>query len=171
MCPALQPPRSTPPDLAAEWLEASLRIADDIRYVFFRPWPMALLAVAQLLAGADPISLRVGIEQTFALSCQFCDPCWDAASACVMVLTFAATDDDDAASAWLIDAGTRCIRISDSYRGLFVRILADRCAVQAAAGRLAESSMLAREMISIAARAHMDGYVHRAMGTITGAGH
>jgi hypothetical protein len=106
--------------------------------------------------------LRPDLENAFALSCQLGDPCWEAAVARALALSYAATDDLPRALEWIIEARKRCFRDTDKFAALLVTILADQVEISLKLGQAAEADIIARELVSMAARAHMDGHVARA---------
>jgi DNA-binding SARP family transcriptional activator len=149
-------------DEAAAWARSSLRLADDIQWVTFRPWPVAVLGESRLRREEPAASVRTGLEEGFALSCQLRDPCWEAANARSLALTYAADRRFDVAAKWLQEADRRCVRVTDPYVALRVEILATRVQVSRELGRDDEAAALMRAWIGLAARAHMDAHVDRA---------
>jgi hypothetical protein len=151
-------------DTAQRWLSESCAIADELRWTAFSPWPLAALCEVKLRRGDDPQALRTDIEDAFALSCQLRDPCWEAAVARVIALTYAATKDYGRAVAWLTDARKRCVRETDVYAALLVEIVADQARLAQQSGQ--PVAPIARELLALAARAHMDRYVRWAVELI-----
>ena len=149
-------------DDADRWLTHCLDLVDDQRWVAFRPWPVAVLSESKLRQRQAPAPLRPSLEAAFALSCQLNDPCWEAAAARVLALAYAAENEFSLAADWLNEARKRCIRETDKYVALHVKILADHMALSAMQGQTERADGIARELVSIAARAHMDAYVNRA---------
>lgn len=80
-----------------------------------------------------------------------------------MGLSFEALGDDERALEWLAEARKRCVRETDVYVALLVEILADQARASAKLGHAAQASACTREGLSLAARAHMDAHVHRAV--------
>ncbi len=148
---------------ADRWLSDCLKRVDDLRWTSFRPWPSALLVESRLRQGDDPKALQVDLESAFALSCQLGDPCWEGAVARVMGLCFEASDNHALAMEWLAEGRQRCVRETDSYVALSVEILLDQARVSSKLGNSAQASACARECLSVAARAHMDAHVRRAI--------
>ncbi len=153
-------------ETAKIWLIECLEIVDDLSWVSFRPWPVALLAETRLRGSADPRELRPVLEQAFALSCQLGDPCWESHVARTLAMTYGATGDHGRAMEWFLEARERCVRETDIYAALRVRILSDQAEAHLAAGEDGQAKSVARELLSLAARAHMDHYVHRAISLI-----
>lgn len=153
-------------EMAHRWLTDCNAIVDDLRWIAFRPWPLAALCETKLRLGSDPQTLRPGLENAFALSCQLRDPCWEGAVARVMALTYAATHDYARAMQWLTQARERCLRETDIYAALLVEIVADQAKISVQSGQLASADSIARELLSLAAKAHMDNHVHWAVELI-----
>lgn len=151
---------------ADRWLAECLVLVDDLRWVAFRPWPVAVLSESHLRQGTSPAELRPRLEEAFALSCQFQDPCWEAAIARVLALSFAADHQPATAMTWLAEARRRCFRNTDGYAALQVEILASQVEISRHLGNPALADALAREWIAAAARAHMDRHVARAAAFI-----
>ncbi len=153
-------------DTAQRWLSDCLEIVGDLNWLGFRPWPLALQAEADLRRGARPDKLRDRLFETFALSCQIGDPCWEAAAARVIALTYSAEGDLTLALEWLAQARRRCTRETDHYAGLLVNIYADQAAIALQAGQAAQANALARELLSLAARTHSDSFIQTAVRII-----
>ncbi|HSS64186.1 MAG TPA: BTAD domain-containing putative transcriptional regulator [Gammaproteobacteria bacterium] len=158
--------RAGRPEVAKAWLSDCLAIVDDLRWVAFRPWPLAVLAEARLGLESDPGALRPELEETFALSCQLADPCWEGAAARTLALAHAAGGDTASAIDLIIEARERCTRETDTYVAMHAAILASHAEIARGAERPAESDLIARELLSLAARAHMDGYLKQALNFI-----
>ncbi len=159
------------PEIATQWTTECLAITDDLRWVAFRPWPQAVRAEAKLRMQTDPQSLRGELEEAFAMSCQLGDPCWESATARVLALAFAASENFETALEWFNEARERCTRETDAYAGLLVSILADCAECHLRIGNVAEADSLVRETLSLAARTHMDAHVQWAterMGRLGG---
>ncbi len=153
-------------DEADRWLTDCLKLVDDLRWTSFRPWPSALLSESRLRQDDDPKAIQTELEGAFALSCQLGDPCWEAASARAMALSFEALDDNARAMEWLAEARQRCVRETDSYVALLAEILLDQARISAGMGLTAQAEACARECLSVAARAHMDAHVRQAVQLI-----
>lgn len=153
-------------DEADAWLGDCLTLIEAQRWMAFRPWPVALLGESRLRRGRPPEALRPPLEEAFALSCQLGDPCWEAAVARTLALTYAAADDLDRAAEWLGEARRRCVRHTDGYAALQVEILANQVEVARRQGHAAVADALARDWVALAARTHMDAHVARAAATL-----
>jgi tetratricopeptide (TPR) repeat protein len=156
-------------DEACAWLENCLACCDDIRWLAFRPWPLTVLAVARLRLQHDPASIRTGLEDAFALSCQLGDPCWEAAAGRAIALTYAATDENEIAMQWLANARKTLVRVTDPYAGLLVEILSDQVRVSLKSGQPEQAASIARELLAVAARTHADAHLKQALAAIDSA--
>jgi len=146
-------------DDAESWLVKSLAMIDEQRWVAFRPWPAALLAETRLRQQHDPRALRLGLEDTFALSCRIEDPCWEGISARSIALTYMATDEPELAANWLREARSRSARGSDSYAALLVTIVSDQLQLSRKLGEKERIERYASDLIQLATRAHMPAYL------------
>ena len=113
-----------------------------------------------------PAGLRPALEQAFALSCQVQDPCWEAAVARTLALTYAAENELAKAMDWLREARKRAARDTDVYAALQVSILANQTEISARQGLIDAADAFAREWVALAARTHMDTHVERAAAFI-----
>lgn len=148
-------------DAARSWVERCLALTADIRWVAFRPWPLAVLAELRLAADAarpdlHTSRLREDIEQSFALSCSLADPCWEGATARVLALAHAAEGNPTLALDWIAQAGRRCRRETDTWVAMPVAILATDAELSLSVGDAARAEASARALVSLAARTHMD---------------
>ena len=153
-------------DGADRWLHDCLRLVDEQQWLAFRPWPVALLGEAAVCRHKNA-NARTSLEEAFALSCQLRDPCWEGAVARSLALTFEAEGDLDTGVRWLDEARRRCVRESDVYAALEVEIVASKVRFLRRLGRPDEAALLAREWVSLAARAHMDAHVARAAAVLS----
>jgi DNA-binding SARP family transcriptional activator len=153
-------------ETARRWLTDCCAIVEDLRWLAFRPWPLAVLSETRLKLGDAPETLRPALETAFALSCQLRDPCWEGAVARVMALTYAARDEYTRAMQWLTEARERCLRETDVYAALLVEIVADQARISIRSGQAGSADTIARELLSLAAKAHMDGHVRWAVKLI-----
>jgi hypothetical protein len=151
---------------ADTWLETCLVLSEEQRWIAFRPWPVALLGESRLRQRRDPATLRAGLEEAFAMACQLGDPCWEAAVARAMALTYVAVDQLSPAMDWLAEARRRCARDTDAYTALQVEILASQVDISVRQGKPELADTLAREWVSLAARTHMNAHVTRAAAFI-----
>lgn len=154
-------------DSAEAWLKGCLRLVDEVNWVAFRPWPIALMAETRLRREAKPVDLYAPLEEAYALSCQLGDTCWEAATARSLGLAFSADGDLAVAARWLDEAHRHCIRETDIFVGLQVEIIANRVEANRRLGRTDVAQSLSREWVALAARAHMDGHVERAAAFLT----
>jgi hypothetical protein len=151
---------------ADRWVRDCLTLVDQQNWIAFRPWPVAVLSESQLQQRVPPAELRPALEQAFAVSCQIQDPCWEAAVARALALTYAAENDLAKAMDWLSEARRRCVRHTDGYVALQVAILADLADISRRLGRADTADAFGREWVSLAARTHMDAHVERATAFI-----
>ncbi len=151
---------------ADRWLNDCLKLVDELRWTAFRPWPCALFGESRLRQEMEPKAIQVDLEGAFALSCQIGDPCWEAATARALGLSFEALNDDARALQWLVEARTRCVRETDIFVALLVEIIVDLARVCGKLGHAAQSNAYTHEALSLAARAHMDAHVRRAVQII-----
>ncbi len=149
-------------DEADRWLTECLDLVEDQRWIAFRPWPVTVLCESKLRQRQAPSELRTSLESAFALSCQLSDPCWEAAVARTLALLHEAENKLSLATDWLIEARKRCVRETDKYAALLVKILTDQMELSSRLGQPEQADAIARELVSVAARAHMDVYVNRA---------
>lgn len=149
-------------DTAQNWLGLCIDHVTELNWLGFRPWPLALQAELRLRLGARPDGIRDSLFETFALSCQISDPCWEAAAARAIALTYVEQGDLPLALEWLEQARRRCTRETDHYAGLLVNIYADQAELTLQSGRTEQANALARELLSLAAQTHMDGFIPKA---------
>ncbi|MEI7599214.1 MAG: BTAD domain-containing putative transcriptional regulator [Aestuariivirga sp.] len=157
------------PDEALAWLEECRRVVDELRWVSFRPWCIALRAEALLALGSDPASLRPDLDEAFAMSCELKDPCWEGATGRAIASTYEAEGNLHDAMRWLGEALGRMRCDVDRFTAQQVDILEDQSRVRRKMGHHAEASHTAQEWIALAARAHMDASIRRATSFITSA--
>lgn len=79
---------------------------------------------------------------------------------------YAARHDYVEAGHWFTEARTRCLRETDSYAALYVRILSDQTEALLDEGKRTEAQPVARELLQAAARANMDGDIKSAVTLI-----
>ncbi len=113
-------------DIAADHLDASIRLAETDHWLAFIPWPQAMRGCVQLARG-DPAGAAAILRQAFARACQLGDPCWEGMAACGLALVAEATGDTERAFAMLADARVRCNRLADPYLWLDGYILDAQC--------------------------------------------
>jgi DNA-binding SARP family transcriptional activator len=150
-------------DAAEQWLDDCLELVSELRWVAFRPWPLAVRAEVRLQRHDDPAQIRASLEETFALSCQLADPCWEGATARMLALAYLASGDTNAALDWITLARERCLRETDTFVAIHAAILADDAMISLAAGHVTRADATARALVSLAARNHMDGFLERGL--------
>jgi tetratricopeptide (TPR) repeat protein len=155
------------PEEALSWLELCLRVVEELRWVSFRPWGVALKAEALLALGHAPASLRPELEDAFALSCELKDPCWEGATGRAIALTHEHEGNLAEAARWFDEALVRMRRDVNRFTAQQVDLLEDQSRIRRKQGRHAEASRAAQEWIALAARAHMDAAITRAASFIT----
>ncbi len=154
-------------DHATEWAERSRRLATEVGWTAFRPWPEVWLYHVRLAGGDDPAAVRYDAEATFALARQLQDPCWEGIAAKVIGLTYVAEEEHQHGLEWMANAKAWCGRVTDTYKWVQTEIfLAEaRAALEAGDGERAES--VARDAIAEAARGQMDGLLGQAMQVLS----
>jgi hypothetical protein len=120
------------------------------------------MAETRLRQSVDAAKVRVPLEEAYALSCQLRDPCWEAACARALAMTFSAEGNSSVALECLDVAHRSCLHETDPFVSLSVEILADKVEANKSLGRNDEAIALSREWVALAARAHMDVHVVRA---------
>lgn len=151
--------RSERPEEARDWLIKCLDLCDEVRWLAFRPWPVALLAEVRLAVHKISNSAMSDLEEALALSNQLADPCWQAAAARSIALIKTDARDFDGASKWLAHARKRCCSVTDLYAGLQVEILADQVRLSNLRGDDPSAAVLARELLTLVARTHADAHL------------
>jgi DNA-binding SARP family transcriptional activator len=148
------------------WLTACLDLVHDLRWVSFEPWPVTVLAEANL-ADVRGDETSPAFERWFAMSCQLDDPCWEGASGRVLALHYAQRQEHDLALRWIVEARTRCERKSDTWTGLLGEILLTEAEIRADSGDLPGASSAVRQTIELAARAQLDGLLPRGLDVLS----
>ena len=113
-------------DSAADYLDASIELAEREHWLSFLPWPQTLRGETQL-AREDPEGAEVLLRQAFARACQLGDPCWEGWAARGLAMVAAARGETERAFEVLADARTRCNRLADPYVWLDCYILDAQC--------------------------------------------
>lgn len=108
-------------------LEASVSTAATLGWTGLLPWPEALLAEVDLLAGVPAEEARERLEHALSLAQHIGDPCWEGAALHGLSLVEAASGATDAASARLELAAVVCVRFPDSYIWMRAYILDALC--------------------------------------------
>ncbi len=151
---------------ARTWSDAALCQADTIQWVAFRPWPTAVLAEIELADGPIAPSTRASLDEAFALSCSLADPCWEGATARAISLAHAADGRVSEARAWIDQALTRSQRATDTYAAIQAAILTTSCEHAQAAGDGSRAEALARSLLALSARAHLDHYLPKGLALL-----
>ncbi|WP_343082508.1 BTAD domain-containing putative transcriptional regulator [Ostreiculturibacter nitratireducens] len=151
--------RSGRPDEARDWLVQCLRLCDEIRWLAFRPWPVALLAEARLALHEMGNATRGDLEEALAISNQLADPCWQAAAARALALVDTDAGEYEAAARWLVHARERCCSVTDLYAGLLVEIMSDQVRLSKRIGDDKGAAELARQLLPVVARTHADAHL------------
>jgi DNA-binding SARP family transcriptional activator len=152
---------------AVQWLTDSLTLIHELRWVSFEPWPVAVLAEANLADDRRKADSSSDLERCFALSCQLEDPCWEGASGRVMALHHAGRGDHERALRWIAEARTRCARKSDAWVGLLGTILLTEAELRSTAGDATGADAAGRDLIGLAARAHLDALLPRGLAILS----
>jgi DNA-binding SARP family transcriptional activator len=110
-------------------LRRSLELIEAERWVAFLPLPQALSAEIRRLEG-DTAGAQRDLRETFVLSCQLGDPCWEGVAARSLALC---ESDRDPVHAFdqLLDARARCTRWPDTYQWIHAFVLDAICTVAA----------------------------------------
>jgi tetratricopeptide (TPR) repeat protein len=140
----------------------SLRLVDAQRWLAFQPWPQALHAELQLLAG-DVGAALYELEQAWSLACTLADPCWEAMAARGIALTRRASGDPEGARHWLTDAQARCVRVTDPYQWVHAYVLDAAAADAIACGDHVSARSAVRSLTELAERCEMQEMTVRAL--------
>jgi hypothetical protein len=147
---------------AVDWLNDSLALVDELNWRAFEPWPLAVLAEANLAVMHEaPPAGSSDLERCFAMSCQLDDPCWEGASGRVLALYHAGRGDHASALRWITDARSRCLRKTDVWAGMLGAILLSDAEMRIEVGDLDGADVAARELVAFAARTHLDALLPR----------
>jgi len=151
-------------DEARRWSDDCTAVLETLQWTSFAPLVTAIAAEVALREG------RAGsvddLERSFAMSCQLGDPCWEGATARALALQAAAAGADDDAIRWIGAARTRSVRTTDTWAGLVGTILVTEAELHARVGEPAAAGAAARDALAVAARAHLDGLLPRAMALV-----
>jgi hypothetical protein len=153
-------------ETAKSWLLRCIERCERIRWLAFEPWPHALIAEVDLALGVAKDSKYFDLENAFAMSCQIGDPCWEAASARSMALARASDGKTEDAINWLRDARRRCGRVTDSWAGLMVAIIADQARISRQSDDDNEANSLMRDLLEYSARTYSDKYLKEAIQSL-----
>jgi len=151
-------------DEARRWSNACAGVLDALQWTSFAPLVSAIAAEVALREGE--LGPGEDLERSFAMSCQLGDPCWEGATARALALRAAAVGQDDDAVRWIGAARARSVRTTDTWAGLVGTILVTEAELHARVGATAAAGAAARDALAVAARAHLDGLLPRAMALV-----
>jgi hypothetical protein len=145
-------------DAARAALRQSLDLVETERWVAFLPWPTSLQAEIDRIEGQTSKAVRQ-LEESFALSCQLADPCWEGTSRRSLALC----DSHHPALVLegLQDARARCNRWPDTYQWIHAFIL-DAICVHTVETNHPMALTFAEELLSLTARSNLREYIVRA---------
>ncbi len=146
---------------ALVWLDECMQQVEQLSWLAFRPWPLSIIAEINLQRSND-VSLDQ-LEQNFATSCHLADPCWEGMTARNLAIAHAAQRDLDVALDWIATARSRCTRDADSYVAIIAAIYETEAAIANQTGDVDRAQRAARDLVALAARTHMDGYLERGL--------
>lgn len=152
---------------AVTWLTECVSVVRDLHWVSFEPWPMAVLWESTLLGGDHRDVTHGELEHCFAMSCELDDPCWEGASGRVLAIYHERRGDIDGALRWITESRVRCIRRTDTWVGLQGSILLTEAELRLTSGDAAGANAAARDAVSLAARAHLDGLLSPALDVLS----
>ena len=146
---------------AAVFVERSLDVVREERWLAFQPWPQALRGELDVTAG-DLDAAGSGLETAWALACQLGDPCWEGMAARGLGLLSRARGDDERSTAWFAEAVARSNRTPDRYQWVHAHAL--DATISAALDRHDEATAepLISTLATLAARSDMRELVVRA---------
>jgi DNA-binding SARP family transcriptional activator len=142
-------------------LERAIEIAAACGWTVFLPWPQALLAEVDLLAGAAAAEVTDRLEHALSVAEQIGDPCWEGAALHGLGLVAASSGRFDEAAARLETASSLCVRFPDSYLWMKAYILDALCDVATRNGS-AETERWIGDLQNLAARTGMTEFLVRA---------
>lgn len=148
-------------DRAVRAVSESLRIIDEQRWLAFQPFPRALKAELDLQAG-DVASVEHDLEETWVLSCQLGDPCWEGLAARGLALLHARRDAPAEAARWLEESLRRCGAVTDRYQWIKAYVLDTAVTVAHGAGDAAGARRTNDVLSALAARCGLRELVVRA---------
>jgi DNA-binding SARP family transcriptional activator len=152
---------------ATQWLTDCLALVHDLRWVSFEPWPVAVLAEAHLADQRRDPAPSSDLERCFAMSCQLEDPCWEGAGGRALALHHARRGDHHGALRWIIEARMRCVRKPDTWAGMLGAILLTEAELRATSGDPTGADAASRDLVALAARAHLDGLLPRGLALLS----
>ncbi len=145
----------------AVFIERSLSIVMEQRWMAFQPWPQVLRAELEIHSGRDGEGVAQ-LERAFALSCQLGDPCWEGMTARLLGVLCARRGDLVAAATWLDEANRRSGAVTDPYQWVRAYVLDAMIEVSVASRDLVRARSLTDALAVLAARCEMREFVARA---------
>lgn len=157
---------------ALTWLRQCVELVDELRWVSFAPWPRLVMAEIDLDRPDRRDEVRSDLDAVFALSCQLSDPCWEGATARVIARACAEMGQGAEALEWITEARERSRRENDTWVATLASILATEAELARRAGDDSRAEAAARDLVSLAARAHMDAHLEAGLSLLgrSGAG-
>jgi DNA-binding SARP family transcriptional activator len=138
-------------DEAAAALADTLLLVRQERWIAFQPWPQALAAELDLLAGRVDLAFE-GFEQAWALGCQLGDPCWEGMAGRGLALSNTRRGDHTAATKWIELALDRAGTEPDRYQWVHAHVLDAATTAALNQGDDQRAGLLAARLASLAAR-------------------
>lgn len=142
---------------ADDWIARSLGVVADERWVAFRPWVETLRHQRALASGRSPEEVIAALEQTFALSCQIADPCWEGVAAIGLGNSAARAGRLEEAYGWFTEARARCTRVTDTYVWVEGSALGTEAGAALEAGDAARAAAAANDLVAHAAKYTLGG--------------
>jgi DNA-binding SARP family transcriptional activator len=147
---------------AADWATRSCELAQQDRWIAFRPWPEVWSSHVRLVTGEHPDAVRRDAEATFALARQIGDPCWEGVAAELLGLTYLAEGEHEIALKWMENASTLCRRVTDPYTWIAVEILIVEADAALKSGDHDRAKSVAHRAMTEAAKGSMEDLLARA---------
>jgi len=107
-------------------IERTLELVDNEHWIAFLPWPSALRAELDILAG-DLDAAHERLEHAFTMAVHLGDPCWEGTAARGLGVVDARRGRRPQAVAWLEDARARCNRVPAPWEWVHGFILDALC--------------------------------------------
>lgn len=153
------------PREAATWLARADALIAEEKWLSFRPLARCLQHQLDLAAGHPTSDLRNEIEETYSHSCQLGDPCWEAAAARMLGLTWA-TDQPDTAFSWFAEARSKAAAYTDMWAWVTGAVLDSEVTVALAIDDGDRAQAAARQLLDQATQRQLDGFVDRAVAVL-----
>jgi tetratricopeptide (TPR) repeat protein len=147
---------------AAMYVERSLEVVREERWLSFQPWPQALRGELDVGRG-DLDAAGDELESAWALACQLGDPCWEGMAARGLGMLCAARGDERRSTAWFAEAVARSNRTPDRYQWVHAHALDATITAALDRGDEATAAALVPTLSTLAARADMRELVVRAL--------